>query len=272
MESFVLLCCLKYIFFIFLQKSTVFFQNLWYKCLSSFRHHFSQLTICLKSSSFDIKLSEICILTNFEAGFTSLFPDLDLKNEAFSTEILQTANNSNNTTTLEVFTMKHLKKLLALFLAMVLATSFATTAMAAETENEIPENATRHTIELTVAADGTIESDDEYGIAPLIWNQENYTVSGNKTYTLQFTVPDRYFAYELTATDTSGNTLSSTYKVDLLLAVSFSTIASCCQYVDGVTYKVDNIDLSSSNQTCLFCITNYTGTPISVTLTYYSWA
>lgn len=168
--------------------------------------------------------------------------------------------------------MKHFKKLIALFLAMVLATSFATTAMAAETESGIPENATRHTIELTVSPDGTVESDDEYGVAPLIWNQENYTVSGNKTYTLQFTVPDRYFAYEMCATDTSGNTVSGSYSVDLLLALTFSTIASSTRTVDGNTYKLDNIDLSTSNKTCLFCITNYTGVALSVTITYYSWA
>lgn len=168
--------------------------------------------------------------------------------------------------------MKHFKKLIALFLAMVLATSFATTAMAAETDSEIPENATRHTIELTVAPDGTIEGTDEDGVAPFIWNQENHTVSGDKTYTLHFTVPERYFAYEMRATDTSGNATSGTYKVDLLLASTFITKASNCQAVNGITYKVDNIDLSNTNQSCLFCISNYTGVSISVTITYYSWS
>ena len=54
--------------------------------------------------------------------------------------------------------MKHFKKFIALFLAMIMATSFATTAMAAEPEDSgIPENATAHTIELTVNPDGTVE-------------------------------------------------------------------------------------------------------------------
>lgn len=168
--------------------------------------------------------------------------------------------------------MKHLKKLLALFLAMVMATSFATTAMAAETENRIPENVTRHTIELTVAPDGTIESTNEDGVAPFIWNQEGYTVSGDKTYTLQFDVPERFFAFEMRATDTSGNALTGLYKVELLLAAAFAELASRTASADGVTYKVDNIDLFATNQRCLFCIINGTGVPISVTLTYYSWA
>jgi hypothetical protein len=166
--------------------------------------------------------------------------------------------------------MKHFKKFCALFLAILMTLSIASTAMAAETETGIPENATRHTIELTVSPDGTIEGDTD-GISPFIWNQENHTVSGNKTYTQQFTVPERYFAYEVRATNTSGNAISGTYKVELLLAATFSTFASCSQNVNGSTYKVDHIDLRTSNRTCLFCITNYAGVPINVTITYYSW-
>ena len=168
--------------------------------------------------------------------------------------------------------MKKLKKLVALFLTFALIAGLSTTAMAAETETNIPENATRHTIEVTVSPDGTIENDNENGVMPLIWNQENYTVSGDKTYTLQFNVPERYFAYEMTATDTSGNAVSGTYKVALLFAAPFSTKAANVENVDGVTYKVDKIDLGSTGLTCLFCIFNNTDVPISVTLTYYSWS
>ena len=167
--------------------------------------------------------------------------------------------------------MKHFKKLIALFLAMVMAMSFAVTAMAAEADSGIPENATQHTIELDIAADGTVESYTQDGITPRIWNQINHTVSGDKTYTLQFDVPERYFAYEMRATNTSGSAISGSYSVDLLLAIPFTSIASNTKAVNGVTYKVDNIDLNSSNQRCLFCISNYAGVPISVTITYYSW-
>lgn len=168
--------------------------------------------------------------------------------------------------------MKNFKKLISLFLAIVMAMSFAVTAMAAEPDSEIPENAISHTIELTVAPGETITGDDEDGVAPFIWNQIGHTVSGDKTYTQQFTVPERYFAYEVRATNTSGNSINATYKVDLLMASNFAIKASTCRAVNGVTYKVDNIDLSNTNQRCLFCITNYATVPISVTITYYSWA
>lgn len=168
--------------------------------------------------------------------------------------------------------MKHFKKIIALFLAMIMATSFATTAMAAEntSDSEIPENATVHTIELTVNPDGTVEGGED-GISPFIWNQENHTVSGNKTYTLQFNVPERYFAYEMRATDTNGNAISGQYRVDLLYALTFSILASNTKVANGNTYKVDHIDLGASNERVLFCIYNISGVPLSVTITYYSW-
>lgn len=167
--------------------------------------------------------------------------------------------------------MKNIKKLIALFLAMVMATSFATTAMAAEPDSAIPENAVAHTIELTVNPDGTIEGADD-AVSPFIWNQENHTVSGNKTYTQQFNVPERYFAYEMRATSTNGSAINGSYCVQLLYALTFSVYASATERVDGNTYKMDHIDLDASNQRVLFCITNLTGVPISVTITYYSWA
>ena len=167
--------------------------------------------------------------------------------------------------------MKNFKKLISLFLAIVMAMSFAVTAMAAEPDSEIPENAISHTIELTVAPGETITGGDESGVAPFIWNQIGHTVSGDKTYTQQFTVPERFFAYEMRATNTSGQALSGTYQVQLLHAVSFSAYASATKVANGTTFKMDHIDLGSSNVRCLFCISNYTGVPISVTITYYSW-
>ena len=167
--------------------------------------------------------------------------------------------------------MKHFKKIFALFLAMIMATSFATTAMAAESDSGIPEHATSHTIELTVNPDGTVEGSED-GVSPFIWNQIQHTVSGNKTYTLQFTVPERYFAYEMRATTSSGGTVNDYYRVELLHAGTFGLFASCTKPVNGTTYKVDHIDLECTNERVLFCITNDTGVPISVTITYYSWA
>ena len=211
-------------------------------------------------------------LTDFGVGFPSLYSDLSLKNEAFSTEILQNPETIKSKKQHGGNLMKHIKKMIALFLAMVMAMSFAVTAMAAEPDSEIPENAICHTIELTVAPGETITGGDDSGVAPFIWNQIGHTVSGNKTYTQQFNVPERYIAYEMKATNSSGNAINASYQVDLLLASNFVAKATNTQRVDGVTYKMDHIDLSNTNERCLFCITNYAGVPISVTITYYSWA
>ena len=68
--------------------------------------------------------------------------------------------------------MYKLKHFLAIVLALVLVTGLSTVAFAAE-ETGIPENATRHTIELTVEPGETINGDDA-GIAPYIWGNNNY--------------------------------------------------------------------------------------------------
>ena len=165
-----------------------------------------------------------------------------------------------------------MKKFISLLLVTLMLTSFTINAMASENGNsDIPENAVCHTIELVVSPGETVEVDDD-GIAPFIWNQEHHTVSGNKTYTQQFNVPDRYFAYEMMATDANGNAINGQYSVDLLYALTFSVYASCTKPANGNTYKVDHIDLYASNERVLFCITNFTGVPISVNITYYSWA
>lgn len=170
--------------------------------------------------------------------------------------------------------MKHWKKLIALFLAMVMATGFATTAMAAETENNIPENVTRHTIELTVAPDETIESNNEDGnSSTFIWGNGTYNPPVNGvTYTPTMNIPERYFAYETTATTTSGGTCSGYYIVSLVRSVT-ATITSVQHNVDGVTYKNDWIEIyNTSVSDYQFKIHNGTSEAITVTITYYSWA
>lgn len=167
--------------------------------------------------------------------------------------------------------MYKLKKIFALFLAIVLATSFSTVAFAAEDESGIPENATKHTIEVTVEPGETFDGSED-GIAPYIWNQIGHTVSGDKTYTLQFTVPDRYFAYEYSAVPTSGGTSSGSYSVSLLLSAILSPLATGSGIADGANHKVDWIDLSGNSGSYQFLIINSTGTSITVSITYYSWA
>lgn len=162
--------------------------------------------------------------------------------------------------------MYKLKKIFALFLAIVLATSFSTVAFAAEDESGIPENATRHTIEVTVEPGETLDGTED-GIAPYIWGQENYTVSGDKTYTRQFTVPDRYFAYEAVATSNG----SGTCHVALMLPNCTTEVVGFLLTVNGSSDKMDWIDVTSGNN-YLFRIINYATDSITVTITYYSWA
>lgn len=166
--------------------------------------------------------------------------------------------------------MKKINKVVALFLAMVLAFgSFSISAFAAETEGEssIPEYATKHTIELTV------DSGEELDASTWIWGEDTYTSPVNAvTYTPNFVVPDRYFGFEFSGTDTSGNAVSGTYEVSLLFWETLSRVASSTATANGLTKKVDNIDLSDTNYKYLFRINNYTGVTLSVTITYYSWA
>lgn len=170
--------------------------------------------------------------------------------------------------------MKNFRKIVALFLAMILAIgNLSITAFASETgsENTIPENAERHTIEVTLEPGENLDGTNESGIAPYMWGQESHNVStGYITYTERFYVPERYFAFEMSATDTSGNAVSRNYTVQLLLQQGLSTIASITGTANGTVYKTDWIDLSA-NQYYLFAIHNSSGTALTITLTYYSW-
>ena len=175
--------------------------------------------------------------------------------------------------------MKHIKKTVALFLALVLSVGcFSMTAMAAEnTETNIPANAVRHEVELTVSADGTIENIETLSSAegatvmPRAWWQNSYNVPTDATYGLSFVVPDRYMAFEMSATDYNGNSVSGTYRVDLMFVSTSAVKTSITRDIDGVTYKKDWVDLLSTNNNMIFKIWNFSNTPIKVTLTYYSW-
>ena len=81
-------------------------------------------------------------------------------------------------------------------------------------------------------------------------------------------IPDRYFAFEYSAT----GSVSGSYRVELLFGATLSPIAGAGSTVNSGTDKIDWIDLSDTGYKYLFCITNYTGSPINVTITYYSWA
>jgi hypothetical protein len=159
--------------------------------------------------------------------------------------------------------MKHVKKLVALLMAFVLVMGFSTTAFAAETEeNTIPEHATKHTIEMTV--------EPGESVAPYIWGNNTFTPPvGGVTYSAKFNIPDRYFAYECSAIGTNGNVINSTCSVALLISYD-APITNIPIPIDGNTYKNDWIDLNPGSY--MFKIINNSGSPISVTITYYSWA
>ena len=167
--------------------------------------------------------------------------------------------------------MYKLKHFFAIALALVLVTGLSTVAFAAE-ETGIPENATRHTIELTVEPGETINGDDA-GISPYIWNQGNYNppASGGVTYTPAFTADHRYLAYEFYALSTSGASVPGTCTVKLIHHATMTPAASTYVSINGSTEKLDWIDVFTGEK-YLFQIHNSSTNSITVTLTYYTWA
>ena len=141
-----------------------------------------------------------------------------------------------------------MKKILTLVLAIVLAVSCGVTAFADPPELDTP----------------VVEEDiDE------MWASGTYTVGPNSTLnTATFNIPDHYFAFEMTATTAGGGTSSSTYRVSLKKGMG--TRAAATYAIDGVTHKVDWINISTTGDH-YFLIENFSNTTIYVTLTYYSW-
>jgi len=164
---------------------------------------------------------------------------------------------------------KHLLRAVALVMVFATLLCIPVTAMASEPENTIPENATRHTIEITVEPGE--EVNDEFGVMPLMWDQESHSLNpGTVTYTSQFTVDGRYFAYEMSATATDGSAASGSYGVQLLYHVT-AGLNGMSGTPNGTTYKKDWIDLGDIRDSLLFSIHNNSTVPLTVHITYYSW-
>lgn len=158
--------------------------------------------------------------------------------------------------------MKKAKKLFSLILAVAMCLSFSVTAFAAETDQAVLE---KHVVTLSV------KPGDDAGIMPAMWDQNTYTVGvGITTYTPQFIIPDRYFAYEMSATGVSGAPVSVPYSVALMYDVT-GLVASQNGIANGVSTKYDWIDLGFTGGSYLFRIINGGSEAINVTLTYYSW-
>ena len=110
----------------------------------------------------------------------------------------------------------------------------------------------------------------EGSVQPRIWDRTVNTLNPNTiTYDIPFNIPERYFAYEFYATGVNGQPVTNgSYVVALMYDVT-ALIASGSGDADGTVYKVDWIDLDPDNYQ--FKIFNYTDSPITVTITYYSW-
>ena len=153
-----------------------------------------------------------------------------------------------------------------MLLALTLCLSLSTTAFASET-SEIPENVTKTTVTYTVDAGESVTT-----VQPRIWNQESHTVGvGYTVYGLQFTIPDRYFAFEVYATDSNGNAVNASYTVALVYDIT-SVVSTITGTANGTVYKNDWIDLSYGGKTHQFRYINLSSTALSVHVTYYSWA
>lgn len=163
---------------------------------------------------------------------------------------------------------KHFFKLTALLLVAVTLLSIPMPAMAAETEYNIPAHAIRNTVEFTIQPGEELTANAS-SVMPRIWEQNVYNVPyGTTTYTPQFVIPHRYFAYEFSAT--SPSTVPSNFTVNLLYHGIQVTGAST-QINQSTPEKVDWIDVYAGDS-YYFQIINNATSEITVTLTYYSWA
>lgn len=153
-----------------------------------------------------------------------------------------------------------MKKFLSLILALTLCVSMSVTAFA-EGPSDIPELE-----KTTITYDVPAAEEDDDGIEPLIWGQETHEPNVQTRYTTPFVIPDRYFAYEVTAT--SGNP-NGECAVALMNSYMWA-IASETVFANGVMEKRDWIEVHPG-ESYQFRITNLTGSNLKVTITYYSW-
>lgn len=154
--------------------------------------------------------------------------------------------------------MKTKKKLVSVILAVVLCFSFSLNAFAFEAEKApTPE---KHVVTLNIAPGGSST------VSPMMWDNKSYTVGPLvTTYTGQFVIPDRYFAYEVTASGSNEG-----YSVSIMYNPSV-TVASIYNVADGSSHKNDWIDVEAGHSYLFRIVNSSTYASINVTITYYSW-
>lgn len=159
--------------------------------------------------------------------------------------------------------MKNVKKMVSFLLAMVMACSMTFTTAFAVDENDSESTPTRHTIEITIPP----QSEDD-GIMPCIWyDLGNQSVHSDPYRTKDIDIPDRYCAFEASASDENGNAVNGSYTVALMK--NGGLVCSDNHPVDTQTYKTDWITVSPG--THYFIISNYADCNLKVTIKYYSW-
>lgn len=154
--------------------------------------------------------------------------------------------------------MKNMKKVVSFLLAfaMVFAMNFTTAFAAEKHENNINQ-------------DAVTTSGDE-GIMPCVWHQFELDLpSGGSTTLSGYDVPERYMAFESTATVMGGGTNGGTYNVQVLNYGGYR--GGHTKNVDGQMHKLDKIDLERTNNSCGFKITNHSDVDIHVKIVFYSW-
>lgn len=168
--------------------------------------------------------------------------------------------------------MKNMKKVFCFVLSLMLVFSLnITSVFAADAEGTgSPENGDIQKTTVTFTLNPSESADD--GIMPLIWDQSFPAIVDHCSADMpEFYVPDRYFAYEISATTESGGSANGGFGVVLKEYISKGNVATLSAPVDGSPYKNDWIDLGSSGGKYYFRITNNTDVIINITITYYSW-
>lgn len=159
--------------------------------------------------------------------------------------------------------MKNMKKAVSFLLvfAMVFTMNFATVFAAEANDN---------TSESTETSAATTNGDE--GIMPLVYDQFSVDLPAKSSTTLSgYTIPERYMAFEATATVMGGGTTSNgTFGVSVLR--NSSAIAGLTDSIDGVAHKKDWIDFQRTNNTCGFKLVNNSNVSITITVVYYSWS
>lgn len=155
-----------------------------------------------------------------------------------------------------------MKKFLALVLVTVLTLSLSANVFAAENGDiECNEEFVVHSINLEIEPGGISE------ISPYMYGEHPASEFANVQYSVKFPVAENRFAFETSGTSSgAGNFITEL----CVYSSTFPSIASLSNTLNSGYKKLDNIPITP-NREYIFRITNYSTSPISVHIKYYSW-